>query len=185
MVCLDCQQSHTGPGQNPAWALGLHYTTEVKAHQLHGKQQIGEGCCCYTRLTLIPQTVWNSDTFQWDVPAVSWFSVSSGFSGSRANYFIYPAILSLSCPFCLPDSAWKTYFWSMKMFLKYMLDLSLPCCVWVCTAKLEAVELAAAVCSSSVGKAGAEITFSKCQKDRPSERKCRVKEQESKFASKQ
>lgn len=50
---------------------------------------------------------------------------------------------------------------------------------------LEAVELAAAACSLSVGKAGAEITFSKYQKDRPFERKCGVKEQESKFASKQ
>lgn len=89
---------HTGLGQNPAWALWLCYTTVAKAHQLHSKKQTGEGCCCHTRLTLIPQTAWNCDTFQWDVPAVSWFS------GSRANCFSCSAILCLSCPFCLPDS---------------------------------------------------------------------------------
>lgn len=105
MACLGCQQSHTGPGQKPAWALWVHYITEAKAHQLHSKQQTGEGCCYHTRLALISQTGWNSDTFQWDVPAVSWFS------GSRANYFSCSAVLSMSCPFCLPDKlsfgVWK------------------------------------------------------------------------------
>lgn len=79
----------------------------------------------------------------------------------------------------------KKYSWSMKRYSRSMLVSFLPCCVWACTAKLRAAELAAAACSSSVGKAGAEIAFSKCQKDRPSGRKYRVKEQESEFASKQ
>lgn len=35
MACLGCQQSHTVPGQSPAWPQCLHHTTVAKAHQLH------------------------------------------------------------------------------------------------------------------------------------------------------
>lgn len=181
MACLGCQQSHTGPGQSPAWTLQLHHAAVAKTHQIHGQQQTGRGGVITVGWLWFPSL---------DDQVSSGMCLQSlGCQSPEPATSVAPSLcpchhlLSLTW-FSLTETPLNSS-WSMKRYPKSVLDSFLPCCVWVRTANLKAVELAAAACSSSVGKAGAELTFSKCQKDRPSGRKCRVKEQESEFASKQ